>query len=191
MTPVIFSVLIVFAHPARPWAPLRGRFATDWNAVAVVLVPAASPCGLQFMSFKSPYTFISARQLAAMVKTEGKVLGKDFAIVDVRDDDYAGGHIKGAIHQSSKTLPHGGVEEIREKTKDVPSVVFHCLLSQVRGPESARLYAASTAELRRNGGRAPIDQEILVLRGGFIEFQSLYKDDKDLVEDYDPTVWGN
>jgi rhodanese-related sulfurtransferase len=67
-----------------------------------------------------------------MVKTEGKVLGKDVAVIDVRGDDYAGGHIKGAIHQSSKTLPHGGVEEIREKTKDVPTVIFHCLLSQVR-----------------------------------------------------------
>lgn len=67
-----------------------------------------------------------------MVKTEGKILGKDFAVVDVRGEDYAGGHIKGSIHQSSQTLPHGGVEEIREKTKDVPTVIFHCQLSQVR-----------------------------------------------------------
>lgn len=72
------------------------------------------------------------QQLAAMVKTDGKVLGRDFAVIDVRGEDYAGGHIKGAIHQSSKTLPHGGVEEIREKTKNVPTVIFHCLLSQVR-----------------------------------------------------------
>lgn len=72
------------------------------------------------------------QQLAAVVRTEGKVLGKDFAVVDVRGEDYAGGHIKGAIHQSSKTLPHGGVEEIREKTKNIPTVIFHCLLSQVR-----------------------------------------------------------
>jgi len=141
------------------------------------------------MSFEPPYTFISARQLAVMMKTEGKVPGKDFAVIDVRGEDYAGGHIKGAIHQSSKTLPHGGVEEIREKTKNVPTVIFHCLLSQVRGPESARLYATSTAELRRNGGDAPVDQEILVLRGGFTEFQALYKGDTDLVEDYDSIVW--
>jgi hypothetical protein len=72
------------------------------------------------------------QQLAAMVKAEGKVAGKDFAIVDVRGDDYAGGHIKGGIHQCSKTLAHGGIEVIRDKTKNVPTVVFHCLLSQVR-----------------------------------------------------------
>ena len=72
------------------------------------------------------------QQLADMVKADGKVLGRDFAVVDVRGEDYAGGHIKGAIHQSSKTLPHGGVEAIREKTKNVPTVIFHCLLSQVR-----------------------------------------------------------
>ena len=38
-----------------------------------------------------------------------------------------------------------------------------------------QLYATSTAALKKNGGDAPVDQEILVLRGGFTEFQALYK----------------
>jgi len=94
-----------------------------------------------------------------MMKTKGKVPGRDFTVVDVRGEDYVGGHIKGAINQSSQTFHHGGVEEIREKTKNVPQVIFHCQLSQVRcvfylnclsyfaeshsdgirGPESARV----------------------------------------------------
>jgi len=67
-----------------------------------------------------------------MMKTKGKVPGRDFTVVDVRGEDYIGGHIKGAINQSSQTFHHGGVEEIREKTKNVPQVIFHCQLSQVR-----------------------------------------------------------
>ncbi|SRR5258706_6676340 len=94
-----------------------------------------------------------------MVKTEGKVPGKDFAVIDVRGEDYAGGHIKGAIHQSSQTLPHGGVEEIREKTKNVPTVIFHCLLSQVRFVSLACLSyfdgSHSDARGRESGVQSP------------------------------------
>jgi hypothetical protein len=38
-----------------------------------------------------------------------------------------------------------------------------------------QIYAESTDELRKLGGDAPIPQEIYVLRGGFGEFQALYK----------------
>jgi len=88
-----------------------------------------------------------------MVKTEGKVLGRDFAVIDVRGEDYAGGHIKGAIHQSSNTLSHGGVEVIREKTKSVPTVIFHCLLSQVRFVFPPSLPVLSNG--RESGARNP------------------------------------
>jgi hypothetical protein len=38
-----------------------------------------------------------------------------------------------------------------------------------------QIYAESTEEIRQRGGDAPIPQEIYVLRGGFGEFQALYK----------------
>jgi rhodanese-related sulfurtransferase len=61
------------------------------------------------------------------------------AVVDVRDDDYEGGHIKGCVHSPSASLLSGGVDQLREKLKDTPVVVFHCALSQVRGPKAARV----------------------------------------------------
>lgn len=131
------------------------------------------------MSFKQAFSFISAKELATFLRNpENKI-----AVVDVRDDDYEGGHIKGCIHSPSTGFLDGGVESVREKTKETPVVVFHCALSQVRGPKAARIYAETTDEVRKRGGDAPIPQEVLVLRGGFTEFQALFRHDKDLVED--------
>ena len=65
------------------------------------------------------------------MKSEGKVPRKDFIVVDVRDDDYAGGNIKGSLNQpSSKFLMN--VDGLVKQTKEVPLVIFHCALSQVR-----------------------------------------------------------
>ena len=46
--------------------------------------------------------------------------GKDYVIVDVRDDDFIGGNIKGAVNCPSYTFEEK-VEDLVEKTKDVKS----------------------------------------------------------------------
>lgn len=61
----------------------------------------------------------------------GKEPRKDFVVVDVRDDDYAGGNIKGAINEPSQEFLKN-VDGLVRQTKDVPLVIFHCALSQVR-----------------------------------------------------------
>ena len=65
---------------------------------------------------------------------------KDYAIVDVRDDDWEGGNIKGAVnHPSYGFLAR--VDELVKQTKDVPLVIFHCALSEVRwAPIPSRYY---------------------------------------------------
>lgn len=61
----------------------------------------------------------------------GKVPKKDFLVVDVRDDDYTGGNIKGCLNQPSKDFLTT-VDGLVKQTKEVPIVIFHCALSQVR-----------------------------------------------------------
>lgn len=61
----------------------------------------------------------------------GKTPKKDFVVVDVRDEDFVGGNIKGAINQPSRQF-NMNVDGLVAKTKAVPLVVFHCALSQVR-----------------------------------------------------------
>ena len=61
------------------------------------------------------------------------------AVIDVRDDDHVGGHIKSSTHVPSSSLDHRIPEIVRTMAgKDF--VVFHCALSQQRGPAAALRY---------------------------------------------------
>lgn len=61
------------------------------------------------------------------------------AIVDVRDVDHVGGHIRSSIHVPSSTLDYR-TKEIVDTLADKDVVVFHCSLSQQRGPGAALKY---------------------------------------------------
>jgi rhodanese-related sulfurtransferase len=51
--------------------------------------------------------------------------------VDVRDDDWVGGNIKNS-HNSPSNQFSANVDRLVHDTKHIPTVVFHCALSQVR-----------------------------------------------------------
>lgn len=135
------------------------------------------------MSSTPPYRYITGQELADIIKSDKKP-HKDFAVVDVRDDDFLGGNIVGCIRSPSRHFD-GSLNELYEQTKDVPKVIFHCALSQERGPKAARKYAERCATDSTN-----TEKEILVLRGGFTEFQASFKDDPALVEKWRKEVWG-
>lgn len=73
---------------------------------------------------------LGLQELAALLKND-KVPRKDYYVVDVRDDDREGGHIKGSHNAPSSDFLQK-VDELVKLTKGVPIVVFHCALSQVR-----------------------------------------------------------
>ncbi|KAF8879090.1 Rhodanese-like domain-containing protein [Gymnopilus junonius] len=127
--------------------------------------------------------YMNHTELAGLIKS-GKVPGKDFTIIDVRDDDYIGGNIKGCINYPSRDFLMS-VDSLVQETKDVPLVIFHCMLSQARGPKAARIYA----ETRQNVLENDIHHEVAILRDGFSEFQLKYKDDPELVENWVKEVW--
>jgi len=56
---------------------------------------------------------------------------KTFKIVDVRDDDYQGGNIPGAINVPSRQLSYR-VDDLVDELKGTEAVVFTCALSQQR-----------------------------------------------------------
>jgi Cdc25 family phosphatase len=128
--------------------------------------------------------YMDGDELAMLMKS-GKAANKDFLVVDVRDDDYAGGNIKGCLNQPSRDFMltvHGLVEE----AKEIPIVIFHCAMSQVRGPKAASIYAETRQNIL-NGN--DMRQDIVILRDGFSQFQVKYKNDPDLVENWDEEVW--
>ncbi|KDR82495.1 hypothetical protein GALMADRAFT_237814 [Galerina marginata CBS 339.88] len=127
--------------------------------------------------------YINGDELADLIKS-GKVPKKDFVVIDVRDDDYVGGNIKGSVNLPSREFLMN-VDGLVKDTKQVPLVIFHCSLSQVRGPKAARVYS----ETRKNVVDKDIPHEVVILRDGFSQFQVKYKDDPELVENWDEGVW--
>ncbi|KAF7726496.1 hypothetical protein EC973_008731 [Apophysomyces ossiformis] len=127
--------------------------------------------------------YADSEELVTLLRDKSKVIGKDYVVIDVRDKDFEGGNIPGAINVPAGTLLDNVDTLITEYSK-VPVVYFHCALSQVRGPKSARIYKES---LSLRGYQ--LDQEIKVLRGGFEGWQAKYKNEKDLIENYNPAFW--
>ncbi|KAL1840074.1 hypothetical protein VTJ49DRAFT_809 [Mycothermus thermophilus] len=70
---------------------------------------------------------------------EAPAAAPNIAIIDVRDDDYIGGHIKGSRNVPSRTLDYMLPTLVRQ-LQDKDTVVFHCALSQQRGPSAALRY---------------------------------------------------
>jgi rhodanese-related sulfurtransferase len=136
------------------------------------------------------------------------------AVVDVRDSDHVGGHILGSIHAPTPTLDWKMPELVRE-LKDKDKVIFHCALSQQRGPSAAlryirereRMYPAlsevpaepSAGNVQEAAVTATEDdkrqlktgkrQKVYVLDGGFVQWQEKYGKDKTLTDAYDEEVW--
>ncbi|KAL8292214.1 hypothetical protein RQP46_001680 [Phenoliferia psychrophenolica] len=147
-------------------------------------------------------SYITGPDLAKALQAGAKP-GKDLAIVDV-----------GALNVPSETHTNEVISDLADKLAGVPRVIFHCALSQVRGPTAARAYAqelerraaqkaaagtptaapkenqAATFALPNPYEAKDLGQEVLVLRQGFTGFQSLYKNDTLLVEKWDKGVWG-
>lgn len=65
----------------------------------------------------------------------------------------------------------------------VINCVFHCALSQQRGPSSAMKFLRSIPESELG------NFQIWVLKGGFSYWQSLYGTDDTVTENYKPDLW--
>ncbi|KAK4150150.1 arsenate reductase 2.1 [Chaetomidium leptoderma] len=137
------------------------------------------------------------------------------AIIDVRDDDHIGGHIKGSQNVPSRTL-EAMLPTLVRQLQDKETVVFHCALSQQRGPAAAlryirereRLLAANKAAADREqsttagdgaeeDGAAPAageetpakEQKVVVLDRGFVGWQEVHGTDERLTEGYRKELW--
>ncbi|ODM17722.1 hypothetical protein SI65_06510 [Aspergillus cristatus] len=108
------------------------------------------------------------------------------AIVDVRDSDHIGGHICGSTWVPSATLELRILELVRT-LKDKETVVFHCALSQQRGPSAALRYAR--AREGAVGEEESHKQKVYVLEGGFVQWQEKFGKDKRLTEAYVEDIW--
>lgn len=77
--------------------------------------------------------------------------------------------------------------ELVRTLKDTEKVVFHCALSQQRGPSAALRYAREREQTY--GPEESQKQEVYVLDGGFVKWQEKYGRDKKLTEAYAADIW--
>ncbi|KAJ5281675.1 Rhodanese-like protein [Penicillium angulare] len=108
------------------------------------------------------------------------------AIIDVRDSDHIGGHISVSTWVPSSSLDVRMPELVRT-LKDTEKVVFHCALSQQRGPSAALQYARERE--RTFGADEGRKQEVCILEGGFVKWQEKYGKDDALTLAYVEDIW--
>ena len=90
---------------------------------------------------------LSREQLSALLLSHD---ASKLAIIDVRDDDHVGGHIRSSTHVPSSSLDYRIPEIVRTMAaKEI--VVFHCALSQQRGPAAALRYMREKESRMENG----------------------------------------
>jgi Cdc25 family phosphatase len=132
----------------------------------------------------------------------------NIAIIDVRDSDHVGGHIKGSTWVPLSELDFKLPELVRQ-LGDKEVVVFHCALSQQRGPSAALRYLREKRRLGPDAVRKEAEsegkgeeevksredeakgkeQKVVVLEGGFTKWQEKYGEDKRLTEAYQKDIW--
>lgn len=80
-------------------------------------------------------------EIVQLIRKDG--VDENYTILDVRDEDeYYGGHIKGAKnHPSGYWSDYTYVREIVEENLEKDTIVVHCFYSKQRGPTCARILA--------------------------------------------------
>ena len=139
----------------------------------------------------APLQRIAREQLSALLLSAD---ASKIAVIDVRGDDHIGGHIHTSMHVPSSSLDHK-IPELVRKLSNKEKVIFHCALSQERGPKAARRYLEEREKKLKSGevdklagapgfeikdGSIQTDttglkeQEVYVLDQGFVGWQEKY-----------------
>lgn len=131
--------------------------------------------------------FVPATKLRQWLRSGSPSGSGNLAIVDVRESDYVGGHIKGCWHYPANQF-QDRLAELHQRLADekIDDVVFHCALSQVRGPKSALRFLRSLESAKESSLDA---LKVWVLQGGFTTWQRHYGEDTTVTEDYAKDLW--
>ena len=102
------------------------------------------------------------------------------AVIDVRGDDHIGGHIHTSQHVPSTTLDHK-IPELVRTLAEKEIVVFHCALSQERGPRAARRYMEERERKMKTGdvGRSTGSPETGVKDEGITKVSAVSSETKE------------
>jgi len=126
---------------------------------------------------------ISAAELVSVLSSTSTTPSFHPIIIDVRDDDFSGGNIQSAVHFPSSEASTTKISYLWNELKDSHAdkkdaqkkVIFHCMLSQMRGPRIANSFLQSI-------GQEEIEEagfEVAILEGGYCQFEDYVTSHKD------------
>jgi rhodanese-related sulfurtransferase len=114
------------------------------------------------------------------------------AVIDVRDSDHVGGHIKGS-HWIPTNQLEARIPELIRVHSDKEQIIFHCMLSQQRGPSSALKFARALEDASNKAAKIQLPKKerptVCVLEGGFGMWQAQFGEDERLTEAYAKDIW--
>lgn len=119
------------------------------------------------MAYEPSYYYIEPTEVAALLR--GPEVEKT-VVIDVRDEDFRGGHIRGAVNIPSHNFyKDERINEIfQQHCSGKEKIIFHCMMSQVRGPKCA---GRTSTVLRGVTGKP----QIFVMSGGFQRFAEMFE----------------
>ena len=121
--------------------------------------------------------------------------GTDTLVLDTRDDDAIGGHVRGALHWPDSMFD-ARVDELLAllRTGAYSRVVLHCMESIRRGPRCCRklrnLLEAERQRETQDSQRLPAPSAVMVLIGGADRWLRAHWSNRALVDAFDDDFWG-
>lgn len=126
-------------------------------------------------SFSRPFERISPAELAEALRAPSGTARP--LVIDVRDEDFAGGHIRSAVNLPEENfVEDDDVDAIVRRHQDEELIVFHCMFSQVRGPSCAKRFLSRMAVVLADAEKKP---DVRVLTGGYQTFANVSLDERE------------
>ncbi|CCH59578.1 hypothetical protein TBLA_0B07620 [Henningerozyma blattae CBS 6284] len=115
----------------------------------------------------------------------------NYQVIDVRGSDYIGGHIHNSWNVPYRKMNHDTLQELIvkvDKQTELDShkpynVIFHCAHSQQRGPSAALKF------LRLLSDEQLSYINVMILRGGFVNWAYEYGKNNQLTDDFVADLW--
>ncbi|KAL9710082.1 hypothetical protein Ac2012v2_006377 [Leucoagaricus gongylophorus] len=123
---------------------------------------------------KSTPDALTVEQVAAMIRdpSQGR---KDFTVIDVRQNDHTGGHVRGSFQCPAQSF-YDDSPGYFERFKDSEKVIFYCQSSNGRGSRCAGWYQDYLDSVGCNSSEA------YIMAGGIKEWMGKFKGEEDLVD---------
>lgn len=160
-------------------AGLLGSVAASWTAWCNLQRQTSTHCS-GLTTSKAELRYISPETLVAWARDNNR----RFQVVDVRTTDFTqkGSKIRGALNFPVTQIRADRGSSLVELLWDEPTVIFHCMYSEHRGPESTLIYLQRRAMVEEAEVLATVPyqarrQEVYVLQGGFSRFHKQYSGD--------------